>query len=61
MAAWSAAAASPGPRASREDEPPPWLVFGGMIRTVSMDADEPGFNPLVTALEEEGFDGLQRR
>ena len=26
-----------------------------MIRTVSMTGIEPGFNPLVTALEEEGF------
>ena len=38
-----------------EDETPPWLVFGGMIRTVSMTGVEPGLNPLVTALEEEGF------
>ena len=38
-----------------EDQTPPWLVFGGMIRTVSMSGLEPGLNPLVTALEEEGF------
>jgi len=38
-----------------EVETPPWLVFGGMIRTVSMTNTEPGLNPLVTALEEEGF------
>ncbi|HKA77027.1 MAG TPA: biotin/lipoate--protein ligase family protein, partial [Pseudolabrys sp.] len=38
-----------------EDETPPWLVFGGMIRTVSMTGAEPGLNPFVTALEEEGF------
>ena len=25
-----------------EDEPPDWLVFGGMIRTVSMAEGEPG-------------------
>jgi hypothetical protein len=37
-----------------ENAPPDWLVFGGMIRTVSM-SDEPGLNPLVTALQEEGF------
>lgn len=42
------------PESTREDEVPAWLVFGGMIRTVSMTA-EPGLNPLVTALEEEGF------
>lgn len=38
-----------------EDQTPEWLVFGGMIRTVSMSGLEPGLNPLVTALEEEGF------
>jgi biotin-(acetyl-CoA carboxylase) ligase len=42
------------PQGIREDETPPWLVFGAMIRTVSMSS-EPGFNPLITALEEEGF------
>ena len=39
-----------------EDEPPHWLVFGGMIRTVSMAEGEPGLRPLSTALEDEGFD-----
>ncbi len=43
------------PQIVDEDETPPWLVFGGMIRTVSMTGVEPGLNPLVTALEEEGF------
>ena len=43
------------PQGVRESETPPWLVFGGMIRTVSMAGNEPGLNPLVTALEEEGF------
>ena len=38
-----------------DGDTPPWLVFGGMIRTVSMTGAEPGLNPLVTALEEEGF------
>jgi biotin-(acetyl-CoA carboxylase) ligase len=38
-----------------EDQTPEWLVFGGMVRTVSMSGLEPGLNPLVTALEEEGF------
>lgn len=38
-----------------EDEPPAWLVFGGMIRTVSMAEGEPGLRPLSSALEEEGF------
>ena len=43
------------PQDVSETETPPWLVFGGMIRTVSMTGNEPGLNPLVTALEEEGF------
>jgi biotin-(acetyl-CoA carboxylase) ligase len=38
-----------------EDEPPQWLVFGAMIRTVSMGDSEPGLKPLSAALEEEGF------
>ena len=41
-----------------EDEPPAWLVFAGMIRTVSMAESEPGLHPMSAALEEEGFDGL---
>jgi biotin-(acetyl-CoA carboxylase) ligase len=43
------------PRGAKEDATPAWLVFGGMIRTVSMSGTEPGLNPLSTALEEEGF------
>jgi biotin-(acetyl-CoA carboxylase) ligase len=43
------------PRDVAEDLTPEWLVFGGMIRTVSMSGIEPGLTPLVTALEEEGF------
>ena len=39
-----------------EDEPPPWLVFGGMIRTVSMAEGDPGLRPLSTAIADEGFD-----
>ena len=39
-----------------EDAPPEWLVFGGMIRTVSLSEGDPGLRPLATALEEEGFD-----
>jgi biotin-(acetyl-CoA carboxylase) ligase len=46
------------PQEVRETETPPWLVFGGMIRTVSMTGNEPGLNPLVTALEEEGFNDV---
>jgi Biotin/lipoate A/B protein ligase family len=43
------------PQSISETETPPWLVFGAMIRTVSMTGTEPGLNPLSTALEEEGF------
>jgi biotin-(acetyl-CoA carboxylase) ligase len=43
------------PNGTAEIETPPWLVFGAMIRTVSMTGIEPGLNPLTTALEEEGF------
>jgi biotin-(acetyl-CoA carboxylase) ligase len=35
--------------------PPPWLVFGAMIRTASMAGDGSGLRPLTTALEDEGF------
>jgi biotin-(acetyl-CoA carboxylase) ligase len=41
-----------------EDQPPAWLVFGGMLRTVSMVEGEPGLRPFSAALEEEGFDDL---
>jgi len=43
------------PASAKEDEPPPWLVFGAMIRTVSMTDEEPGIHPLGSALEQEGF------
>jgi biotin-(acetyl-CoA carboxylase) ligase len=43
------------PQDAREDEPPDWLVFGGMIRTVSMTGNDPGLQPMASALEEEGF------
>jgi biotin-(acetyl-CoA carboxylase) ligase len=46
------------PRNAREDERPDWMVFGGMIRMVSMGGTEPGLNPLSAALEEEGFTDL---
>ena len=42
-----------------EDEPPQWLVFGAMIRTVSVAEGDPGLRPLSAALEEEGFEGLE--
>jgi hypothetical protein len=43
------------PEGAREDEPPDWLVFGAMIRMVSLSENGPGLNPLVATLEEEGF------
>ena len=46
------------PQDAREDDPPPWMVFGAMIRTVSMSDAEPGLNPLTSALEQEGFTDL---
>ena len=46
------------PQDAREDEPPAWLVFGAMIRTVAMGEGEPGLRPLSSALADEGFDDL---
>lgn len=43
------------PSSAREDEPPAWLVFGAMIRTVAMTDRGPGVHPLASALDEEGF------
>jgi hypothetical protein len=43
------------PEQADEDEPPDWLVFGAMIRTVAMGNEEPGLRPLSSALDEEGF------
>jgi hypothetical protein len=46
------------PAGADESEPPAWLVFGAMIRTVAMGEEEPGVRPLSSALEDEGFDDL---
>jgi hypothetical protein len=46
------------PERASEDEPPDWLVFAAMIRTVAMGDEEPGLRPLSSALDEEGFDDL---
>jgi biotin-(acetyl-CoA carboxylase) ligase len=46
------------PQGADEREPPDWLVFGAMIRTVALDDEEAGVRPLSSALEEEGFDDL---
>ena len=34
------------PQGADENEPPDWLVFGAMIRTVAMGDEEPGMRPL---------------
>lgn len=39
-----------------EDEPPQWLVFGAMIRLMSMSEEARALQPLSAALEEEGFE-----
>lgn len=43
------------PQSCAEDETPPWLVFGAMVRTVAMTDSEAGVHPLASALQEEGF------
>jgi biotin-(acetyl-CoA carboxylase) ligase len=46
------------PPDAKEHEPPAWIVFGAMIRTVAIGDEEPGLRPLSAALEEEGFEDL---
>ena len=46
------------PSGADEHEPPAWLVFGAMIRTVALGDNEAGLRPLSAALEDEGFDDL---
>src|SRR5262249_26995708 len=43
------------PTSAKEDEPPRWLVFGAMIRTVATADKEAGVYPLASALDQEGF------
>jgi len=43
------------PDNAKEDAPPDWLVFGAMIRLVSMSGVDAGLHPLSAALEDEGF------
>ena len=43
------------PPSAKEDEPPRWLVFGAMIRTVALAEKEAGVYPLASALDQEGF------
>jgi biotin-(acetyl-CoA carboxylase) ligase len=42
------------PPEALEDEPPAWLVFGVMIRLVTMGDDEPSLRPLAAVLDDEG-------
>jgi biotin-(acetyl-CoA carboxylase) ligase len=46
------------PDGGAEQAAPDWLVFGAMIRTVTMGGGEPGLRPFAAALEEEGFDDV---
>lgn len=46
------------PHDAREDAPPPWLVFGAIIRTVAMSDTASGLRPIEAALEDEGFGDL---
>jgi len=46
------------PLGADENQVPPWLVFGAMIRTVALGEEEPGLRPLSAALEDEGFEDL---
>jgi len=46
------------PVGARDDDPPAWLVFGAMIRTVAMSDAAAGLRPLDAALEDEGFADL---
>lgn len=43
------------PEGAKEDAPPDWLVFGAMVRLVSMSGVDAGLHPLSAALEDEGF------
>lgn len=46
------------PADAAEDEIPRWLVFGAIIRIVAMAEEATALNPLIAALEEEGFSDL---
>jgi hypothetical protein len=46
------------PAHADEDAPPPWLVFGAVIRTIAVSEDDPGLHPLSATLDAEGFADL---
>jgi hypothetical protein len=41
-----------------ENAIPDWLVFGASVRTVVMQAGDPGLRPLLGGLDEQGFEEL---
>jgi hypothetical protein len=46
------------PADAMETELPQWLVFGAVVRTVSMSERAAALSPLAAALDEEGFGDL---
>ena len=46
------------PPGAGEDAPPEWLVFGAVIRLVSLCREQAGLYPLSTALADEGFGAI---
>jgi hypothetical protein len=46
------------PAGTAENAIPDWVVFGATVRLVALGKDEAGLRPLITALDEEGFDDL---
>jgi hypothetical protein len=53
------AALAPPERAIAWDWPDAdWIVFAAMVRTVVMQAGEPGLRPLLGGLDEQGFEEL---
>jgi hypothetical protein len=46
------------PAGADEDAPPPWLVFGAMIRIIAIREEELGLDPLAATLDSEGFADL---
>ncbi|MFZ5690177.1 MAG: biotin/lipoate--protein ligase family protein [Pseudomonadota bacterium] len=46
------------PAGTDENQTPDWMVFGAMIRLVSLAEGEAGLRPLTSALAEEGFGEL---
>lgn len=43
------------PSSAKEDEPPHWLVFGAMIRTVALTDEPASVHQLASALDQEDF------